>query len=634
MSFIDTIKSMFGTNAGKEQDDSKIVIPEEYLIEFQNGIEGKLQLIEAQLFRIENVYSVGAEEIKKKIAQIRQDMENNVSQTEIEEALEELEKIERAYTEKANQRYSIEQVKRAILRIKRINLEVQEEWNSSQNAKGKLEKEEQYISSVTVRISDFKGQERDNLIGSLMEARYRIKIGKMLIESTRSTKIDMKQFFTGVPEVEKVMYGKFLMADINELIERFNRYFAQERKLEQRLEQVYLEYPEMERIVLKSKTLVDDIGSKIERLQDKFYNDLMDDFQITGLFSKENFLLNFADICLKINSLEQEIDEDKQMIEDSIEQERRENERIAAEEARKKELEERCKSMTDTQIQAEIRKIDSQIFDMKEKYRKTIEFQIMIAKIRGLIGEKETMENEGIEFLASKTSEVPSLIESLNQNHIFNTAMIGVDDDRTTSIIMIAKSDRQKVEKLKKKEEKKELEGYYKGASEEQIGRLNLVVLKLMPKELRDRFEINKKDSRFAVNESGCYISEQYVEATERLYELVLGMNEKEGIKENIKFYIQLPLQRSMLPVIQELQQAEIEFYIPPVNIPNFEFKKSEPSYRIYIDRRYLEIYKEQVHSKLSKAGVVLIGDENLNLATMMLEDCEFPYNLDKQQER
>ena len=652
MSFMDTIKSMFGTNTGKEQDDSKIVIPEEYLIEFQNGMEGKLQLIEAQLFRIENVYSVGAEEIKKKIAQIRQDMENNVSQTEIEEALEELEKIERAYTEKANQRYSIEQVKRAILRIKRINLEVQEEWNSSQNAKGKLEKEEQYISSVTDRIADFKGQERDNLIGSLMEARYRIKIGKMLIESTRSTKIDMRQFFTGVPEVEKVMYDKFLMADINELIERFNRYFAQERKLEQRLEQVYLEYPEMERIVLKSKTLVDDIGSKIERLQDEFYNDLMDDFQITGLFSKENFLLNFADICLKINSLEQEIDEDKQMIEDSIEQERelqeerqrklaqaqeqerRENERIAAEEARKKELEERCKSMTDTQIQAEIRKIDSQIFDMKEKYRKTIEFQIMIAKIRGLIGEKETMENEGIEFLASKTSEVPSLIESLNQNHIFNTAMIGVDDDRTTSIIMIAKSDRQKVEKLKKKEEKKELEGYYKGASEEQIGHLNLEVLKLMPKGLRDRFRINKKDSRFAVNESGCYISERCIEAMERLYELVLGMNEKEGIKENIKFYIQLPLQRSMLPVIQELQQAEIEFYIPPVNIPNFEFKKSEPSYRIYIDRRYLEIYKEQVHSKLSKAGVVLIGDKNLNLATMMLEDCEFPYNLDKQQER
>ena len=134
-----------------------------------------------------------------------------------------------------------------------------------------------------------------------------------------------------------------------------------------------------------------------------------------------------------------------------------------------------------------------------------------------------------------------------------------------------------------------------------------------MPKGLRDRFRINKKDSRFAVNESGCYISERCIEAMERLYELVLGMNEKEGIKENIKFYIQLPLQRSMLPVIQELQQA---------------------SYRIYIDRRYLEIYKEQVHSKLSKAGVVLIGDKNLNLATMMLEDCEFPYNLDKQQER
>lgn len=649
MSFMDTIKSIFATNAEQEKDASKVVIPEQYLVEFQNGIEGSLQLIEAQLFRIENVYSVGAEEIKKKIAQIRQDMENNVPMIAVEEALVELKEIEKGYTQKANQRYSIEQVRKAILRIKRLNSEVQADWNSWQASKGKLEQEEQYISSVTGRMADFKGQERDNLIGCLMEARYRIKIGRLFIQCAQTNRVKADEFFVGVPEVEKVMYGKFLMADMNEAIERYNIYFAQERKLEQSLEQVYLKYPEMQEIVLQSKSTVETIGRKIEKLQDEFYNDLMDDFQITGLFSKSNFLWEFADTCLKINALEQEIEKDKKMVEDSIEQEklaqeekqrefakmreqeRRENEKRAEEEERKQQLQEKCKNMTTEQIQAEIRKIDSQTFDMKEKYRKTIEFQVMIAKIKGLMGTKETMENEEIEFMACATSEVPSLIEILNQNHIFNTTMLGVDDDRNTSMVMIAKSDKGKVETIKKR---KALTGFYSGYSNSDcIGRLSFEILNLMPDNTRAGFIADKmRDNVY--NVYPVYSYELCENAMEGLYQLVQDMNKKEDIKANIKFYIQLPLQRGMLPVIQELQQAGIEFYIPPANIPNFEFKKSEPSYRIYIDRKYLETYKEQVHHKLSKAGVVLIGDEKVNLADLMLQGCEFPYDLDKQQER
>lgn len=52
------------------------------------------------------------------------------------------------------------------------------------------------------------------------------------------------------------------------------------------------------------------------------------------------------------------------------------------------------------------------------------------------------------------------------------------------------------------------------------------------------------------------------------------------------------------------------------------------------MDRQYLEQYKEKVHPVLSKSGVVLIGDEQINIADLMLAGCEFPYGLDKQKEK
>ena len=63
-------------------------------------------------------------EIAGKIAQIRDGIERNIPQVEIDIQLEELKQTVKNYTQKANQRYSIEEVKAAVNRVKRINTSI------------------------------------------------------------------------------------------------------------------------------------------------------------------------------------------------------------------------------------------------------------------------------------------------------------------------------------------------------------------------------------------------------------------------------------------------------------------------------------------------------------------------------
>lgn len=656
MGFFDSFKSMFQTEQPKEEN-TNIKIPQQALQEFQQSTEGQLKLIEAQLFRVEEVYRVGAMEIKDKIAQIREKMEKNVHQDVIDDMLNELQEMVATYTKKANQRYSIDQLKRAIVRVQKLNSTVTKGIDFSQRGelKGKLESEEQYIASLSNRIADFQGQERDNLIATLMEARYRVAMGKMLLAGDYVKRQEASIFFKNVPEVEKVLYGKFLMEDINELISRYNRHYEEVKGLLEMANQLKEDYPEATLRKLESKKAIDNIDDRTNEIKDEFYNDLMDDFQITGLFGKESFMISFAETCLELNAIEQSIEADKQNLETQRqklkqEQEEKEQARIAEEQrkaeeakaleqeqARKKALEEKYKTMTDQEIQAEIAKIDSEVFDLKEKYKRIVEFQLTVAKARGLIGTKETMEGEDIAFISCITSELPTMVNRLNQNTIFNTAMVGVDDDRNTSIIMIPKSDEERAKKVQKQSSKKCIDSYDKRSGEDDyIGTVNEGILELVPEIEKCYYSIQcKSQNLYSVCLKRGYSWQYNKEKMQELYKQVKQQDNNEEIKQNIKFYIQLPLQRSMLPIIQQLKQEGVEFYIPPINIPNFDFKKSQPTYRIYIDRKYLQRYKETVHPKISVAnGVVIIGDEKVKISELMLQGCEFPYGIDKEIER
>ena len=108
---------------------------------------------------------------------------------------------------------------------------------------------------------------------------------------------------------------------------------------------------------------------------------------------------------------------------------------------------------------------------------------------------------------------------------------------------------------------------------------------------------------------------------------------QKEKSIEHIKCSLEVPYLRPIIPILEELQNAGIEYYIPPTDKIN---NKANPTVKIYIDRANIEKYREKVHNKIStiEKGVVIVGEEDLDYQQIMLEgtDSELVSELSEEQ--
>ena len=89
-----------------------------------------------------------------------------------------------------------------------------------------------------------------------------------------------------------------------------------------------------------------------------------------------------------------------------------------------------------------------------------------------------------------------------------------------------------------------------------------------------------------------------------------------------MKFYIEIPYLRPMLPILEVLKKEGIEYYIPPIDEKTLKYNETK---KIYIDVENLEKYKEKVHSQISSGqkGLVVVGDKGLSEADLILGDCK-----------
>lgn len=103
---------------------------------------------------------------------------------------------------------------------------------------------------------------------------------------------------------------------------------------------------------------------------------------------------------------------------------------------------------------------------------------------------------------------------------------------------------------------------------------------------------------------------------------------------EKIKFYIEMPYLRTIIPVLEELKQNEIEYSILPIDDKQ---EMNRPKIRIYMNRSDLQKYKESVHNKIStkEKGIIKIGEENIDLSIDIIQGCQEIYKKeDKNKER
>ena len=142
--------------------------------------------------------------------------------------------------------------------------------------------------------------------------------------------------------------------------------------------------------------------------------------------------------------------------------------------------------------------------------------------------------------------------------------------------------------------------------------------------------EFSKNGEAYAVKDcdSGIVRAKEAIEKCAKYIK-----EQKEKSIEHIKCSLEVPYLRPIIPILEELQNAGIEYYIPPTNEIN---NKVNPTVKIYIDRANIKKYREKVHNKIStiEKGVVIVGEEDLDYQQIMLEgtDSELVSELSEKQ--
>lgn len=640
MGFLDKLRRAFS-----EEDKPKVDVNSDDMIQFQNSISGILSLIENQLYKFTGLCPEGKKEIEEKIREIKDAMAEKKPDMEIKIKVEELRRLYKKNEQIAKQKLLIYEVERAINRINSLRKQSSNDYYDMDQLLKTIEGEEDYINSIGERKSEFDSQERDILIYTLIKARYSITMAKLeyaniLIYEIPKYWDSLMSKITDIPEAEKIYWERFLIDDMQEMIERHNSLYTQIKGIKEKRELLGITSQ------YKSEKTEQEISGKIDKMIEAGQRDLMDDFQITGLFKSPDFLKMFIGTVIELNDLEKQIELDKKSIE--AEKEKRERQLRQEEEIRKSEEEQkriekqreeerraqqsRYKEITEEEIRKQLRKIDDSIFDMKEKYKRIMEFQTDVARAKGLLTSKETMENEGICLLPCRTVNIARIAEQARSKNIYYYILLGVDDDKDTSIIAVANQDREEV-----KIDQNELKGFHTSGEESKISdKMSSDILSMIPQENRGLFVIkaNSRDS-YSVYQYYDDKARECRKEMEKLYVRIHELNSSSSI-EHIPFHIQVPFGRSMSSILQKLKQQGIEYYIPPVDIEGFDMKKCNPFYRIYIDRKYLGQYEEFIHPVISNLqdGAVLIGDKEVNLSDILLRNTKFPYSIGNKKEK
>ena len=87
-----------------------------------------------------------------------------------------------------------------------------------------------------------------------------------------------------------------------------------------------------------------------------------------------------------------------------------------------------------------------------------------------------------------------------------------------------------------------------------------------------------------------------------------------------VKFSVKMDYLRTMIPILENLKEEGIKYYIPPIDEDTLQYN---PFKKIYMDREDLEKYKEKVHSKFSnlRQGLITIQEADFNQADLILGD-------------
>lgn len=290
-----------------------------------------------------------------------------------------------------------------------------------------------------------------------------------------------------------------------------------------------------------------------------------------------------------------------------------------------KKKQEKVKGLTDDEIRKEIKRIDDESFDVTESYKNILEYQKTVARAKGLLDEKSEMRTDDIAYKRTSKETVVALMKVADEKGIAYTVLLDVDDKKMKNCIIVAS-----------KKDIDKINGYWgyidrAGAYSDIKGRYGKSFIYVFQNEEESKSTRFNKEGYAFSNEGYEYDREQCRKELKKFVKEIEKLDDKEEMKD-VKCYLEFSYQRSMVPILEALKKEGIEYYIPPVDD---DFNKVEPTMKIYIDRKDVKKYKENVHSKISNSndGIVKLVGDNVTYLELVLEGTDSPY-IERREER
>lgn len=363
--------------------------------------------------------------------------------------------------------------------------------------------------------------------------------------------------------------------------------------------------------IIWSRLFMEGIKNLIEKANSTNYTqELQKQLEQINLKDNKEEILNQRIIDKYIAAL-REMQENK-------EKEIEEKQKIEKQEQQKQEKKlklEQYKNLTSDEIEEKLKELDDDKFDMVTSYENIMEYQLKVAKAKGLINERNILEIDDIKITRVERGRIPFIFEKLKDQICNFEIYTDVDNSNDNVYIVTPKNNESEL--------KENLNICFNG-----VVSSNFAVINVTNEFINTYLLCANKGKEITKAEDGKIYFWSYKQNTviEDIKEL-LNQYKKENYEnaKKVKFYIEIPYKRTIIPILEELQQNKIEFTIPPTD---GETKMNIPTVKIYMDRSDLERYKEKVHSKIStiEKGIVKIGEEEINIDKILIEGCDFKF--------
>lgn len=575
------------------------------------------------------------------IAEMKLKLENIKSEQEIYENLQSLIEDFEKYIEKSSELIEERKIEEKLQRINESNiiLEINPNPEIPQSIKDRATQEltiEDYYKNIKA-VYDVKYKKATQSILIRKLEKFNNDMDKLIFDENKLNSVNIKELNTYF-EILKAKKEEFTGIMQNKYIERLIELEYKINIIEmvegKKFNIHYITYSEERanyfinkakstnaRQIIWSRLFIIGIQDFVKKSSNGYSEELKKELEKINLKDKREEILNSKLVGKYIDAIAKMQRDKETMQKEEEERAKKEQKEKVKKEQEEKEIQERkaeleqFKNLNPEEIENKIRELDDDKFDIVTSYKNIIDYQIKVAMAKGLINERNILKIDDIKIQRIEKQRIPVVLENLRDVTCNCEIYTDVDDSKRGIYIVTPKSI---IMDLTEKSNIRESNNQYSSGYDK-------------IEATQEFFSIFKKyiSNTISVFYKSKYIFfySEYKNAIEKEIKSVKKQWEKENKDSvnKIKFYIEMPYRRTIIPVLEELKQSDIEFTIPPIDKYT---KMNNPVVRIYMAREDLEKYKEEVHKKISTPdkGIVKIGEEDIDIGELLIEGCDFPF--------